>query len=49
MDNKKGCYIKLLDSNDTNISNLALGYTIKDIQLSDNYIILSIHFISNAH
>ena len=29
------------DSNDTNISNLALGYTVKDIQLSDNYITLS--------
>ena len=38
-----GCYIKLLDSGNTNNSNfnIAPGYTIQDIQLFDNYITLS--------
>ena len=43
LDNKKGCYIKLLDSNNLNVSNfsIALGYDIQDIQVSTDYIALS--------
>jgi len=43
LDENKGCYINLLDSDNPNISNfnIALGYDIHDIQLSDNYISLS--------
>ncbi len=43
LDNKKGCYIKLLDSNNSNHSNfsIALGYDIQDIQVTNDYIALS--------
>ena len=43
LDDYQGCYIKLLDSNNDNISNLniASGYDIQDIQLSSDYIALS--------
>jgi len=43
MDNKAGCYIQLLGNNDTNNSNfnIASGYSIKDIQVYDDYIVLS--------
>jgi len=43
LDDKKGCYIKLLDSNNSNNSNfsIALGYDIQDIQIADDYIALS--------
>ena len=43
LDNNGGCYIKLLGTDDVNDSNFIIGsgYTIKDIQLSDDYITLS--------
>ena len=43
LDDNKGCYIKLLASDNQNISNfnIALGYDIQDIQLSNDYIALS--------
>ena len=43
LDDNQGCYIKLLDTNNAEGSNftIASGYTIKDIQLFDNYIALS--------
>ena len=43
LDDNQGCYIKLLDSNNSNDSNfsIALGYDIQDIQISNNYISLS--------
>ena len=43
LNDKKGCYIKLLDSDSLNYSNfsIASGYNIQDIELSNNYIALS--------
>ena len=43
LDNKQGCYIKLLGLDNENFSNfnIGLGYTIQDIQFSDQYIALS--------
>ena len=43
LDDNEGCYIKLLDTDNTNDSNftIAPGYNIQDIQLFDDYIALS--------
>ena len=43
LDDKMGCYIALLDSNGANIDNLVIadGYTIRSINISKNFLILS--------